>query len=105
MMPVNAGAASATNDAQESTAERKSSGARQRILSFGSIRADGEIVGGEAAAGEVNEAEKSANQTGSLGLDVGSISINDNVDVTPRNGERSTFKLNACSTSKLLSLL
>ena len=92
MGPANA---SAPNDAQKPAVESQPSRGRQRILSFGSIRADGEIVG-EEGAGEVAEiVAVDTEKSGSLGLDVGSLSVSDNADVTPRNGERSTFKLNA----------
>ncbi|KIP09904.1 hypothetical protein PHLGIDRAFT_287983 [Phlebiopsis gigantea 11061_1 CR5-6] len=95
VVPVHAGAMSVSSDAQKSAAENKPSRGRQRILSFGSIRADGKIVGDEGGSDATEIVAADTEKSSSLGLDVGSLSVNDNADVTPRNGERPTFKLNA----------
>lgn len=95
VVPVNAGAPGAPSDAQNSAAESKPSSGRQRILSFGSIRADGEIVGEEGVAQAAEAAPSGVDTAGSLGLDVESLTISDNADVTPRSAQRPAFKLNA----------
>ena len=87
--PANANVEAPSKEPQRPISEQKSLRGRQRLLSFGSIRADGKIIGGNGEATEVN-----AGKSDSLGPDVGSIKKSQQADATPRNTERITSKLN-----------
>jgi la-related protein 1 len=75
-----------SNEGQTSSLERKPS-QRQRLLSFGSIQADGEVVAD--AASELGEGARTAeDKSGTLGLNIESLHVGEGADVTPKDTER-----------------
>lgn len=70
---------------KDASSESQKPSRRQRLLSFGSIGADGEIVGeGE----EVEGAQGGADRSGMLGLNLESLSIDNGAETTPRSVEQ-----------------
>ncbi|GJE86439.1 LAM domain-containing protein [Phanerochaete sordida] len=76
--------ANAGAGAKDVSKEAQKPSRRQRLLSFGSIRADGEIVG----EGEDEATRDSADKPGTLGLSLESLSISNGAEATPRTAEQ-----------------